>query len=113
MNGIPKGLCSFGRVQRQRLWRGSRGRAPYYVRRPLVERMIVATIIRILWDVEDAVPYIMLNYDLIRQRELSCLPYISVLDNYGKIVCLGVGLISEVTAVIVAVHREHYLVRGT
>lgn len=82
-------------------------------RRPLVERMIVATIIRILWDVEDAVPYIMLNYDLIRQRELSCLPYISVLDNYGKIVGLGVGLISEVTAVIVAVYREHYLVRGT
>ena len=22
MNGIPKGLCSFGRVQRQRLWWG-------------------------------------------------------------------------------------------
>ena len=36
-------------------------------RRPLVERMIVATIIRILWDVEDAVPYIMLNYDLYYQ----------------------------------------------
>ena len=36
-------------------------------RRPLVERMIVATIIRILWDVEDAVPYIMINYDLCYQ----------------------------------------------
>ena len=32
MNGIPKGLCSFGGVQRQRLWQGS-GQRPEYDRR--------------------------------------------------------------------------------
>ena len=29
MKGIPKGLCSFGRVQRQRLWWGV-GQSPTY-----------------------------------------------------------------------------------
>ena len=32
MNGIPKGLCSFGRVQRRRLWWGV-GQSPAVTKR--------------------------------------------------------------------------------
>ena len=36
MNGIPKGLCSFGGVQRQRLWWGV-GQSPAVTKRPARE----------------------------------------------------------------------------
>ena len=47
---------------------------------------------------------------LIRQIELSCLPYVIAADNYGEFISFGIRSLTVVVAVVVILNGEYYLI---